>query len=140
MVESGEKPRSGMPVSPEIEIRRANSDDADAIANVLYESFLEFRPLYTDGGFSGTAIAAGQVRIRMGEGPVWVVLRNRVPVGTVSAIVKGVSAYIRGMAVLPAARGSRAGSRLLAEVEKWAAVEGCERLFLSTTPFLDSAI
>jgi len=60
-------------------------------------------------------------------------------VGTVAAVVKGESVYIRGMAVLPAARGSGAGTALLRQVEHWAAGQGCRRLFLSTTPFLSAA-
>jgi putative acetyltransferase len=44
------------------------------------------------------------------------------------------------MAVLPAARGSGAGAKLLRQVEGWASSEGYTRLFLNTTPFLDAAI
>ena len=107
---------------------------------LLHESFVEFERLYTNGGFKATTPGADQVRVRMSDGPVWVALRGGAPVGTVSAALKGTSVYIRGMAVVPAARGSGAGSSLLREVETWAASEGCERLLLSTTPFLDAAI
>jgi ribosomal protein S18 acetylase RimI-like enzyme len=122
------------------EIRRAGPEDAPAIATVLHESFVEFKPLYTDGGFSATALGADQVLVRMREGPVWVALRGGTVLGTVAAVVKGDSVYIRGMAVLPAARGSGCGTMLLRQVEIWAGSEGVTRLFLSTTPFLDSAI
>jgi GNAT superfamily N-acetyltransferase len=44
------------------------------------------------------------------------------------------------MGVLPAERGSGTGSLLLREVESWAESFGESRLFLSTTPFLHSAI
>jgi GNAT superfamily N-acetyltransferase len=121
-------------------IRLAGRDDAAAISVVLYESFVEFRDLYTDGGFAATALGVDQILVRMREGPVWVGLRDDVVVGTVAAVGKGESAYIRGMAVLPAARGLGAGSALLRAVESWASREGYVRLFLSTTPFLDSAI
>jgi GNAT superfamily N-acetyltransferase len=47
---------------------------------------------------------------------------------------------VRGMAVLPAARGLGVGRRLLAQVEAFAVENGCVRLFLSTTPFLTRAI
>jgi GNAT superfamily N-acetyltransferase len=107
---------------------------------LLYESFVEFEPRYTTGGFTATTPGAGQILVRMSEGPVWVAARGGELVGTVSAVLKDASAYIRGMAVVPAARGSGAGSKLLQQVESWAAGEGCERLFLSTTPFLDAAI
>ena len=123
-----------------IQVRRAEPQEASAIAILLYESFVEFKPLYTEGGFTATTPGADHILVRMSKGPVWVASRNGELVGTVSAALKGASAYIRGMAVVPAARGSGAGSRLLREVETWAAGEGCERLLLSTTPFLDAAI
>jgi GNAT superfamily N-acetyltransferase len=107
---------------------------------VLYESFVEFRALYTDGGFGATALSAEQVFVRMREGPVWVGLRDGAVLGTVAAVARDTSAYIRGMAVLPRARGLGVGSALLRAVQGWACEKGCGRLFLSTTPFLDSAI
>jgi putative acetyltransferase len=124
----------------EFQIRRAAAADCTAIAEVLYQSFREYKALYTGGGFAATTPDAEQIRARMPEGPVWVALRDGVMVGTVSAVLKGESVYIRSMAVLPAARGSGTGSGLLREVENWAAGQRCKRLFLSTTPFLNSAI
>jgi GNAT superfamily N-acetyltransferase len=123
-----------------VQIRRAEADDAAAISAVLYESFVEFRALYTDGGFAATALGAEQILLRMQEGPVWVALLEGAVLGTVAAVVEGESVYVRGMAVLPAARGMGAGAALLREVESWALSQGCGRLFLSTTPFLESAI
>jgi len=129
-----------MRTASQLLIRPAGPDEAQAIAGVLHESFVEFRALYTDGGFAATALSAKQVLARMREGPVWVALRDGVMLGTVAAVIKGESVYVRGMAVLPAARGAGTGARLLQEVEGWAVREGYKRLFLSTTPFLDSAI
>lgn len=123
-----------------IEIRRAGPTDAPAIATVLHESFEEFKALYTDGGFSATTPGTDQVLARMREGPVWVALREGTVLGTVAAVVRADSIYIRGMAVLPGARGSGCGAGLLQQLEVWAGSEGCTRLFLSTTPFLGSAI
>jgi len=121
-------------------IRRASPEHAAEIARVLRESFIEFRALYTDSGFAATTPHAEQVLVRMREGPIWVALREGATLGTVSAIAQGESVYIRGMAVIPAARRSGAGAKLLQQVEDWAVGEGYRRLFLSTTPFLDSAI
>jgi len=110
------------------------------VATVLHKSFVEFEPLYTRRGFAATTPDAAQVLARMREGPVWLAFRNAEVLGTVAAVLKGDSAYIRGMAVLPAARHLRVGTRLLEHVERWASHEGCQRLLLSTTPFLDGAI
>jgi ribosomal protein S18 acetylase RimI-like enzyme len=41
---------------------------------------------------------------------------------------------------VPAARGSGVGAELLRQAEAWAVSEGFRCIFLSTTPFLDSAI
>jgi GNAT superfamily N-acetyltransferase len=128
-----------MQAETHIEIRRAVPDDAPAIAHVLYRSFVEFKALYTEGGFAATTPGAEQILVRMREGPVWLASAGIV-VGTVAAVVTGNSVYIRGMAVSPSARGSRTGAALLQHVEDWAAGRGCVRLSLSTTPFLSSAI
>lgn len=124
----------------QLEIRLAGPEDAPAIAAVLHDSFVEFKALYTDGGFAATTPGAGQVLARMNEGPAWVALREGMVQGTVAAVVKGESVYMRGMAVLPTARGLGVGAKLLQHIEAWASSEGYIRLFLSTTPFLDSAI
>jgi GNAT superfamily N-acetyltransferase len=108
----------------QVEIRRARPEDAAAIANVLHEAFMVFQPLYTDGGFAATTPGGEQDLTRMREGPVWVALRKSDVLGTVAAVVKGERVYIRGMAVLPSARGSGTGAALLYQVESWAARTG----------------
>jgi N-acetylglutamate synthase-like GNAT family acetyltransferase len=76
----------------------------------------------------------------MREGPVWVSLLNETIVATVAVVPKGKSLYIRGMAVQPSARGHHIGELLLKRIERFAVSEGFERMFLSTTPFLNRAI
>ncbi|MGA8271245.1 MAG: GNAT family N-acetyltransferase, partial [Candidatus Sulfotelmatobacter sp.] len=124
----------------EVEIRRADSQDASAISEVLHEAFIEFKALYSDGGFAATTPNAGQILSRMQEGPVWLALRDGRVLGTVATLVEGQAAHLRGMAVLPSARGSGLGASLLRQAETWAREKGCTRIFLSTTPFLHSAI
>jgi GNAT superfamily N-acetyltransferase len=124
----------------EIEIRRAFPEDASRIAAVLLDSFMEFKSLYSDGGFAATTPGAEKVRARIEEGPVWLALRRGAVSGTIAAVVKTDSACIRGMAVLPSARGSGVGFALLQRAEDWARRQRCLRLLLSTTPFLSSAI
>jgi ribosomal protein S18 acetylase RimI-like enzyme len=124
----------------QIEVRRANPSDAAAIAVVLHTAFIEFKHLYTEGGFAATALNTEEVLTRMTEGPVWIALSKDEIVGTVAAVQKGDSLYVRGMAVLPVARGLGTGRKLLDEVERLANDLTCPRLFLSTTPFLSAAI
>ena len=94
-----------------MEIRRAVADDSTHIASVLYDSFMEFKSLYSPEAFVATTPAAGEIRSRLNEGPVWVAVQSESIVGTVSTILKIEGLYIRSMAVLPAARGPVAGGQ-----------------------------
>ena len=123
-----------------IQIRLAEDIDAGAIAALLFESFAEYESLYTPEGFAATAIAPEQIAKRIAEGSVWVAVCGEMIAGTISVIRKENSLYLRGMAVLPAARGQRIGELLLTHVEQFAAAKDFRRLLLSTTPFLDRAI
>jgi hypothetical protein len=91
-------------VAPQVQIRLAYPDDAAAISVVLYESFTEYKALYTDEGFSATTPRKEQIEARMREGPVWIASCDATMVGSVSAVARGGAVYIRGMAVLPTAR------------------------------------
>jgi GNAT superfamily N-acetyltransferase len=123
-----------------IEIRAADLVDAPAIASLLAIAFKEYLPLYTPEGYAATAIRPEEIAGRIEEGAVWVSISGGLIVGTVSVVLKGESLYLRGMAVLPAARGQRIGELLLAQVENFAVSREVQRLFLSTTPFLNRAI
>ncbi|MGH9494786.1 MAG: GNAT family N-acetyltransferase, partial [Candidatus Sulfotelmatobacter sp.] len=125
---------------PAVQVRLATQQDAPTIATILHESFVEYERLYTREGFAATTPDANQVMVRMREGPVWLACRDLESLGTVAAVVKGKSVYIRGMAVLPAARGLKVGTRLLQHVECWTFGQSFQRLFLTTTPFLHTAI
>jgi GNAT superfamily N-acetyltransferase len=127
-------------MTPSFQVRVATPDDAGSISQLLSEAFVEFKPLYTSGGFAATTPTTDQVLTRMREGPVWLALREAEPLGTVAAILKEGSVYMRGMAVLPAARGLGVGEKLLQQVEHFAKEQGCTLVFLSTTPFLHAAI
>jgi GNAT superfamily N-acetyltransferase len=107
---------------------------------LLFGAFAEYESLYTPDGFAATAITTGQIARRMAEGPVWVAVSGETIVGTASVTPNGDSLYVRGMAVLPSARGQRIGELLLTHIEQFAASESFRRLTLSTTPFLFRAI
>lgn len=124
----------------DIRIRRTDPRDAGAIASVMDESFREYKPLYTPEAYAVTTPSPDQVIERMGEGPLWVAMDGDRLVGTASVVPQTTGLYIRGMAILPAARGRRIGWLLLEEIERFAVSQEMGRLFLSTTPFLDRAI
>ena len=126
-------------LASDILIRRALVAEAAAIASLLREAFLEFEPLYTPSAFAATTPTPDQIRARWEEGP-WVAVQNQNLVATVAAVPKRTGLYVRSMAVLPIARGQRIAWRLLREVENFAVTNQHTCLFLSTTPFLTSAI
>ena len=76
----------------------------------------------------------------MNEGPMWVALYDEAIVGAVAAVSKGAALYVRGMGIVPAARGKGIGELLLEHVENLACVQSYKRMILSTTPFLIRAI
>jgi GNAT superfamily N-acetyltransferase len=124
-----------------IEIRRASGDDAAEIAAVLYEAFVEYRPLYSAEGFAATVPDERQIVSRIGEGPVWVAsIADGAMIGTVGAVVKEQGVYMRGMAIVRANRGRGLGAKLVETVELWSMEHGHRRVFLGTTPFLHAAI
>jgi putative acetyltransferase len=118
----------------------AVTNDARSIAAVLFESFIEYKSSYTDAGFNVTTPTAEHLATRIDEGPGWVAVQDDTIVGTVAAVPKSDGLYIRGMAILPAARGQRVGELLLKHIEAYATEHEIKRLYLSTTPFLDRAI
>jgi len=134
------------PSEASVRIRRADPQDASDIASVLRQSFLEHQDQYTPEGFAATTPDEEQVRRCMEEGPTWLALLSNAIVsnaivGTAAVVEKGEGVlYVRGMAVLPSARGRGVGELLLKEIEGFALRNSCTRLSLSTTPFLTSAI
>ena len=121
-----------------LQIRLAARADLSQVAHLLRAAFSEYRRSYTDAGFAATTPTVEQLATRMDEGPIWVAEEDGVLLGTVSVVSRGEELYIRGMAVLPEARGRRLGESLLKQVEDFA--QSHKRLTLSTTPFLFHAI
>ena len=90
--------------------------------------------------YPSTTPEVDAILLRLDEGPLWLALHEHQTVGTASVVPKGTGFYVRGMAALPEARGLGVRRRLLEQVELYAVEKCCERLFLSTTPFLSRAI
>lgn len=106
----------------------------------MYEAFVEYKSAYTDEGFTATTPTSDQLAQRMAEGPIWLVVDDRVLLGTVSVVARAQGLYIRGMAVSPHARGRQLGELLMKTVEDFALAHDHKLLVLSTTPFLIRAI
>jgi GNAT superfamily N-acetyltransferase len=124
-----------------IQIRPATTADVPAMVLVLQRAFVEFEHLYTAAGFAATVLDEENALRRMAEGPSWVAERGDAILGTASAVDRAEKGlYVRGMAVVPEARGLKIGASLLRLIEDFALEQGHHRLFLSTTPFLSGAI
>jgi GNAT superfamily N-acetyltransferase len=125
----------------DVRIRRAGAEDAAAIATILKLAFAEFEIQYTPKGFAATTPDAPQVLQRIDEGPVWIASVAHGILGTASAVARGEEGlYVRGVAVVPSARGQGIAESLMREIERFANSTGYGRLYLTTTPFLHGAI
>jgi N-acetylglutamate synthase-like GNAT family acetyltransferase len=121
-------------------IRRATAVDAEAVAYLLRDAFREYERLYTRAGYAATTPDPAVVRERLKEGPTWVAEEGGFVTGTVSAVLRDVDLYLRSMAVTPNARGKHVGRGLFAVAYNLAVERRARRIYLSTTPFLFSAI
>jgi len=119
---------------PSLVIRLAKLDDLPSLAELMYQSFLEYRSAYTEAAFSATTPSSERLAERLPEGPMWVAADDGVLVGTVAAVSRGAELYVRGMAVAPASRGLGVAAQLLEAVETFALTDGYQRIRLSTTP------
>jgi GNAT superfamily N-acetyltransferase len=122
------------------EIRLALPGEAQSIASVLEQAFIEYKQLYTPEAYRITTPRGDQIQDRWAEGPVWVAVMDGRLAGTISAVPVREGLYLRSMAVLPEARGYGVGKSLLQYVEDYARARGFRRISLSTTPFLLPAI
>ncbi len=111
-----------------------------ALRRYLEQAFAEFADKYTPEALEVVTPPADEIRNRFKEGPVWVALRNKVVIGTVSVVPEPEWLYLRSMAVSPNQQGLGIGGMLLETVESYAVAQGFKKLFLYTTPFSVDAI
>ena len=123
-----------------MKVRLATRSDSSAIADVILQSFLEYKVSYTDAAFAATCPSSAEVEHRLLEGPLWIAVEDETVVGTVSGVPEKEGLLVRSLAVLPSNRGHGTGELLLDHLEKHAYENDYTRLVLSTTPFLTSAI
>jgi len=123
-----------------VTVRRATKTESEEIARVLRAAFADVERLYIPAAFDATTPGVEAIRERFAEGPSWVALDGGHIVGTVGAVQRKAGLYVRSMAVLPEARGRGVARALMAELERFARGTRAPRMYLSTTPFLYSAI
>ena len=123
-----------------VNIRRALLEDAAAIAALLYDAFKEYKPLYTEEGFTATTASQEEIGDRISKKGVWLVIDGNDLCGTVSIFPRREELYVRSMAVSPASRGKGIGKILMEHVQEMAFSSGCSVITLNTTAFLLPAI
>jgi GNAT superfamily N-acetyltransferase len=123
-----------------VSVRRADPDDAEAIAAVLRSAFASYESSYTPAAFAATTPSSEEIARRFGEGPIWVALMDDAVVGTASVVPRGRTLYLRSMGVTRQAWGSGAGRVLLNQVQDHATSAGYASIELHTTTFLTRAI
>jgi GNAT superfamily N-acetyltransferase len=120
-------------------VRTALPEECGTVASILAEAFEPYRSQYTPAAFQATTLSADQVRTRLEEGPVWLAFLTGVPVGTLSAMYRSGSLYLRSLAVVPTAQRIGVARALIAEAEGFARSAGIGHMWLTTTPFLTGA-
>lgn len=126
-------------MSSDVRLRRATVDDAQTIADLIYEAFAPFESEYTPGAFEYTTPKADAIRPRFDEGPIWIAEVDGAAVGTVSGMPDSGRFYIRSMAIKPSVQRGGIGQQLLEILEAYAREHGFEKLYLYTTFVLPGA-
>jgi len=122
-----------------IEIRLATPEEAEVIAALLYESFVEYKFLYTQHAFAATTPGVIEIKEWINSKTVWVAVCNNKIAGTISLVSSGPDFWIRSVAVATDERGRGIGKALMTRAEQLASKKGFHSLKLTTTPFLYAA-
>jgi ribosomal protein S18 acetylase RimI-like enzyme len=124
-----------------IAIRKAQPQDAAAIAECLASAFAPFQSQYTSGAFADTVLNTEGVRSRMTQMTVYVAVASGGEIiGTVACAVVDRVGHLRGMAVRPEWQGHAIAEQLLRVAENEMRAAGCHRITLDTTLPLERAI
>ena len=130
------------PAPREVVIRPATPEDATAILHCLRAAFEPYRSRYTPQAWLDTVMTADALLQRLATMTVLVANDERGNVvGTIGgAAVSPVEGHLRGMALLPEARGHGIAQRLLDAMEKHLLAKGSLLISLDTTEPLRRAM
>src|SRR5262249_40712786 len=121
-------------------IRRADSNDGEAILACLAAAFAPYHNSYTAAGLADTVLESKSVHAPLREMHVFVAVSQGNVVGTVACGASGEEGHLRGMAVLPDWQGSGVASALLQAAEAEIRSQRCKRVTLDTTEPLARAM
>lgn len=126
--------------SSNVVIRLAEFTDATAIADLLVDSFAEYKDLYTKKAYAQTILGVYKIKERIFNKSTWVVLVDNIMSGTISLIQADNTLYIKSVAVAPAARRKGLAKAMLRHAERQAIKRRLKYLELTTTHFLIEAV
>jgi N-acetylglutamate synthase-like GNAT family acetyltransferase len=121
-------------------IRRADSNDGEAIVACLAAAFAPYCYSYTPAAFTDTVLDSRLVQRRLREMCVFVAVSEGNVVGTLACSASDKEGHLRGMAVLPDWQGSGVASALLQAAETEIRTKHCKRVTLNTTEPLARAM
>jgi len=124
----------------QIIIRLADFSDATDIADLLKDSFSEYKDLYTKRAFTETVLGVYKIKERIYNKRTWIILVDGVIKGTMSLIPAHDTLYIKSVAVAPTARRRGLGKLMLEHAEHEAKRMRLRYLELTTTHFLSAAL
>lgn len=124
----------------QFEVRRATVEDLEGVVACLQLAFEPYREAYTPGGFADTVLTGEAFLKRLETMVVLVASGEGRIVGTIGYAVTGGEGHLRGMAVLPEARGTGVAQALLDAAESGMAAAGAGTATLDTTRPLERAI
>ena len=123
-----------------IEIRRADTNDAADILQCLAAAFEPYRAQYTPAAYADTVLSNETVHLRLQQMHVLIASVAGKVVGTISASMNPEEGHLRGMAVLPEWHGAGVAIKLLAAIKDWLHSRGCKGITLDTTLPLGTAM
>lgn len=128
--------------SPEkkFSIRRATTQDAEAILACLAAAFACYREQYSPEAYADTILTPESIHHRLKQMSVFVAVSNKEVVGTIGCNISRDEGHLRGMAVVPNWQGSGIAPALLQAAEDHLRQSACRRVTLDTTRPLERAI
>ena len=121
-------------------VRRADSNDGEAILNCLAFAFAPYCNSYTPAAFRDTVLDRELVQDRLRQMCVFVAVSKEGVVGTLALSASGDEGHLRGMAVLPDWQGKGVAAALLDAAEAVIRNQRCKRVTLNTTEPLARAM
>jgi GNAT superfamily N-acetyltransferase len=123
-----------------IEIRVPKTFESQAIADLIYDSFVGYKSLYTKNGFTATTVSVQEIEKRIYRKIIWIAVCNELVAGTISLFPGTEEILIKSVAVTPTARGKGIGTAMMKYAQDIAEKSGAKYLRLTTTEFLHEAV